>query len=171
MIKSKMCNKLTVALFTIYLLILTWIILFKMQFSLTAFGQYRNINLIPYAGSLIVNGRIDLSEIFQNIFVFVPTGIYMCMLDNSRSFLQKALPVAVFSLTLEVLQYVFAIGATDITDLIGNTLGGIIGIAIYQLIQKLLKSENKTNKVLQILALIGTIGLTALIIILITANL
>lgn len=38
-----------------------------------------------------------------------------------------------FSVTLlyEVVQYIFAIGASDITDLLGNTLGGVIGIALF----------------------------------------
>ena len=32
------------------------------------------------------------------------------------------------SFLLEVVQFIFAIGASDITDIIGNTLGGIVGI-------------------------------------------
>ena len=36
-----------------------------------------------------------------------------------------------FSFAVEVIQYVFAIGATDITDVIMNTFGGFIGLAGY----------------------------------------
>jgi hypothetical protein len=51
-------NKITAGLLVTYLFVLTWIILFKMQFSLQDlrhFTDFRGINLIPFAGTVIVN--------------------------------------------------------------------------------------------------------------------
>ncbi|MBN1069572.1 VanZ family protein, partial [Clostridium botulinum] len=38
---------LTTCLLVVYLLILTWIIIFKMQFSIQELDHWRSINLIP----------------------------------------------------------------------------------------------------------------------------
>ncbi|MDR5588462.1 VanZ family protein [Clostridium aquiflavi] len=159
---------LTTCLLVVYLLILTWIIIFKMQFSIQELDHWRSINLIPFHESVIVNSRIELSEIYDNILVFVPFGIYVSMLKNDWSFLKKVVPIASVSLLYEVVQFIFAVGASDITDLIGNTLGGIIGIAIYLVFRRLLKTDFKTNKILNIFALIGTICMAILLALLVS---
>lgn len=159
---------LTRILFAVYTLILAWILLFKMSFSIDELYKNRSINIIPFMGSVIVNGKIDTSEIINNIIVFIPVGIYVCMLKKDWSILKKISVGFFISLGIEVLQFVLAIGATDITDLIGNTLGGIIGIGVFYLFSKVFK--NKTNKIINILASIATILLIALISILVLAN-
>ena len=159
---------LTRILFAVYTLILAWILLFKMSFSIDELYKNRSINIIPFMGSVIVNGKIDTSEIINNIIVFIPVGIYVCMLKKDWSILKKISVGFFISLGIEVLQFVLAIGATDITDLIGNTLGGIIGIGVFYLFSKVFK--NKTNKIINILASIATILLIALISILVLGN-
>ena len=159
---------LTRVLFAVYLLILVWILLFKMSFSLDELYKSRSINIIPFMGSVVVNGRIYINEIIDNILVFIPLGIYICMLKEDWSILRKISVGFFISLGIEVLQFILAIGATDITDLIGNTLGGIIGIGVFYLFSKLFK--NKTNKIINILALIVTILLVSMISILLLAN-
>ena len=152
--ENKKEKYLTSVLFAIYFLLLIWIILFKGNVNFE-FGYYRKINLIPFGGSLIVNGKLQLDEIIQNILIFVPFGIYICMLKPKWSFIKKVMPAFFTSLVVEILQYILAIGATDITDLIGNTLGGIIGIGIFYIFKKLLKE--RTNNIIKILASITTI--------------
>lgn len=161
---------LTSVLFVIYLIVLTWIIVFKMSLDLHLFQDmnHRSINLIPFAGSLIVNGKVELSEIILNIVVFIPAGVYMGMLFNEKSFLRKIIPIFIVSLLYEVLQYIFAIGASDITDLIGNTLGGAIGILLYDILQRIL--GKRTIKILNILAVIGTVLVIGFLGLLIVAN-
>lgn len=68
-------NKLLIFLLTIYILILTWIILFKMQLSFVALPYIRSINLIPFAESVIVNGKIYFGEIIDNLIIFIPVRI------------------------------------------------------------------------------------------------
>lgn len=166
--KNNRQRNLTRILFAIYFLILVWILLFKMSFSLDELYKSRSINLIPFMGSVVVNGRIYINEIIDNILVFIPLGIYICMLKEDWSILRKISVGFFISLGIEVLQFILAIGATDITDLIGNTLGGIIGIGVFYLFSKLFK--NKTNKIINILALIVTILLVSMISILLLAN-
>ncbi len=152
--KSK---KLTQILFIVYLIVLSWIILFKMELdiSLLCKMNLRSVNLIPFAGSLLVNGKVDVSEIILNIVAFIPFGVYIAMLYRKQNILIKALPIAGVSLLYEIIQYVLKIGASDITDLLGNTLGGILGILFFALSYKVL--ENKIYKVFNTIALTGTI--------------
>ena len=91
--KSK---KVTFGLLIFYIMALVWIVLFKFQFSLGQLDHFRGVNLIPFAGSVIVNGKIDFSEIIQNGLAFVPFGILIsslwkknCSYENSTSFGSK----------------------------------------------------------------------------------
>lgn len=157
-------------LFIIYLLAISWIILLKFEFGLPQSAGRRSLNLIPYGASAIINGRIDFSEIFMNILAFVPFGIFCGMLKPKTSFFKKCLPFFVISLSYEVLQYIFGIGSTDITDLINNTLGGVIGLILYLLLVKLLKDRYKANQIVLILASIGTVGMMILLTLLVIVN-
>ena len=155
---TKRQKKLTVLLLVVYLVVLSWIVLFKMKFDISLLKNmnFRSVNLLPFAGSLVVNGKVAISEIILNIVAFIPFGVYLSMLNVNWGFLKKILPIFSVSLLYEITQYIFAIGASDITDLIGNTLGGAIGIGIFFLLQRLL--GKKTIKFLNILATIGTIA-------------
>ncbi len=167
--KSK--SKLTKILLLIYVIILTWIIVFKMQFNINRLPYIRSINLIPFAESVIINGKVYIGEIIDNLIVFIPVGIYIEMLGKEVNFFKKIMPILLLTLIFESLQYIFHIGATDITDIIMNTLGGIVGILIINILYKIFKNDEKVNKILNILATICTVGILCLITILIVANL
>lgn len=162
-------RKITTVLLCIYLVIVTWIILFKMELSIASMPHYRGINLIPFAGSLIVNGKIQVQEIVDNLIIFIPVGVFLSMLKSRWSFWEKVLPIFSLSLLYEVLQYVLAIGATDITDVLSNTLGGIVGILIFGIFSKLL--GDKTIKVLNRIAIVCILLVLGLMGVLIAVNL
>ncbi|MBO9129477.1 VanZ family protein [Bacillus sp. 165] len=107
---------------------------------------------------------IDFNEIILNVLACIPFGIYISMLKPKWSFLKKITIIAGVSLLFEVLQFIFAIGASDITDFMGNTLGGIIGIGVFIVFCKLFST--KANKVLNVLTSIGVIFLGALVLLL-----
>ena len=115
--------------------------------------RFRGLNLIPFAGSVIKNNQLDYNEIILNMMVFIPFGLYLSMIKLNWSFWKKIISIAGVSLLFELLQFLFEIGGTDITDFISNTLGGVVGIGFYIVFSKILKE--KTNKILNILALIG----------------
>lgn len=167
--KDEKAGLLVLLLFLIYLAILTWIILFKMQFSLRYMPYIRSINLIPFGRSMIVNNTLDMQELIYNIIVFIPFGLYLGMLMPGKSFWKQVLLVACASIVLEALQYVLAIGATDITDVINNTLGGLIGSGLYLILYTFL--GRKTNKILKWIALVLSIIIIVFILSLILMNL
>lgn len=171
--ENKQQNKgsLTKLLLAIYVIILTWIIIFKMQFSIEYLPYIRSINLIPFAESVIVNGKIYLKEILYNLIVFIPVGIYIAILWKDKKIYQKILPILLLTLTYESLQYILHIGASDITDILMNSLGGILGIVFINFLYKIFKNNNKVDKALIILATICTLLLLILLITLIIVNL
>ena len=166
-------KKITVALLIVYLLILSWIILFKLQFSFSALDHIRQINLIPFGGSVIANGKIDFDEIINNAIVFIPVGAYFSLLLPDRLFKNKSVLKAIgsvlgISFVYEIIQFIFAIGASDITDLISNTLGGIIGIALVYVLSIVLK--DKTHKILNRIAIVCTVLEVAFLFMLLAVN-
>lgn len=163
--KSK---KFTLGLLIFYLIALTWIIIFKLQFSLENLPHIRNINLIPFAESVIVNGKMDLSEIIQNALAFIPFGLFIHVLWEQKSLLKQFIPIISTSLLFEVIQFTFAIGASDISDIISNSLGGIMGIIIAVAISEV--TRKNWIKLINIISLIGASTLTLFIAVLLLAN-
>ncbi len=162
-------RKLTVTLFIVYFLALAGIILFKTRLAFT-FLHYkftfvmdveRSINLIPFGGMLILNGAPSYHEVIYNGLVFVPFGIFISMLRKKKSFAGLIVPIILTSLFFETIQYIFALGASDITDVLANTFGGIAGIGIFFILHKMCK-EN-VYKVINIIALVLAIGLALII--------
>ena len=166
MMKSR---KSTISLFLFYLLALSGIILFKTRLAFAFLGMRftfvmdveRSINLIPFGAMLYLNGMPSYNEIFYNGLVFVPFGIFISMLRKKKAFLHLIVPIILTSLFFEAMQYIFALGASDITDVISNTFGGIIGIGIFYLFHKLCKE--KVYQAINIIALVCEIGLVLLI--------
>ncbi len=146
----------TLALFVIYVVVLVGTVLFKFPFSYQVAGTGRVVNLVPLKGSFTEHGTLRVGEVVANVLIFVPLGIYIAMLKGRWSFVGRILPVIGTSVTFETLQYIFAIGVTDITDVLTNTLGGATGIGIHTALTKLLR--RRTNGVVNIAAAALTTG-------------
>ncbi|EFM38674.1 VanZ-like protein [[Eubacterium] yurii subsp. margaretiae ATCC 43715] len=163
--KSK---KITLALMIFYLLALIWVIVFKSEFSIKDLSQIRNINLIPFSQPAIVNGKADVREIILNVVAFIPYGLFIHALIDEMSILKKILIIFATSFVFELIQYIFAIGASDITDIISNTSGGVIELVISILMAKLLKDN--WLKCINIISTVCAAMLTSLVVILFLAN-
>lgn len=153
-------------LFFVYLLLLAWIILFKLQFSISGLDTVRSVNFIPFHYDREIGKSFHLKETFENVLIFVPMGIYLQMLLPKLKFRTKLIMIAGISLLLETAQYVLAIGRSDITDLLTNTVGGLLGLAIYSMAAQLLGNRNKADKLFSFMAIIAStivIGLLAFI--------
>ncbi|WP_026574226.1 glycopeptide resistance protein VanZ-A [Bacillus sp. UNC438CL73TsuS30] len=120
-------------LLALYLVILIWLVLFKLQYNiLTVFTyHHRSVNLIPFAAPSIVNG--SFGEMIENVIIFIPFGLLLNVNFKNVGFLAKFALILVLSLTFEFIQFIFAIGATDITDVITNAGGGFLGLKLYGL--------------------------------------
>ncbi len=158
-------NKLTNVLFIIYLVALLWILVFKLGVRFS-YMESRSVNLIPFSEPLILNGKIDFWEMILNAVIFVPLGIYAGILFERWTFGKKVFLFFLISLMVEGLQFILSVGAFDITDIIINTLGGIIGLMILKAIEKVLKTNLKAQKFINIIAAIGTVSMTLLLLLL-----
>ncbi|MFN3850499.1 MAG: VanZ family protein [Spirosomataceae bacterium] len=153
---NTLANRLTYLLLIIYSAVLFWIIVLKLNISFTYKGT-QNVNLIPFQQPVRRNGRIDYNEIFLNILIFVPLGLYVSILFKRLSTFQKILTFFGVSFICEIMQYILRIGAFDITDIINNTFGGVVGLVLFEATAKILKSPTKAQKLVNIIATIGTI--------------
>jgi glycopeptide antibiotics resistance protein len=117
-------------LLAVYSAILAWLILFKFSVHLTAALHYdtRSVNLVPFSSS---SGSSN--EIVANVVVFIPFGLLLALSFRQLDLRRSLLVVLAVSLTAEIVQYIFAIGVSDITDVITNTVGGLIGLTAYGL--------------------------------------
>lgn len=162
-------KKWTLGLFGVYLLVLTWIILLKMQTDLSVLATgVRSVNLIPLAGSVVVGGKLYVREILLNGLAFVPLGLYLSLWQPAWPVARRVLPGFGLSLTYETLQYLFAIGRSDVTDLLANTLGCLAGVGLYALLARLL--GKKTRPVLNALALAATVAIVGFLGLLLWVN-
>lgn len=164
-------NKSTKTLFIIYMIALFWIIIFKFNIPFSNLGYMRSINLIPFSESLIINNKLDLSEMVMNAVIFIPLGIYLGVLFNKLTIGRKIFFIFLISLICEVSQFILGVGASDITDIINNVLGGIIGLMIYKGIGKIMKNNNKAQRFINVIATIGTALMVLLLSVLVIYNL
>lgn len=165
---NKKMNFFLPLLFIIYITLLIWIIVFKLQFSISELDTVRSINLIPFHYDNEIGVRFHLTEILENIAIFAPLGIYLFMFKHEQKFWIKVLITVGISMGFEVVQYILAIGRSDITDLITNACGGIVGIGVYYMIVKLFGSRKCANQMITIIASIVTIVVGGLVILLIS---
>lgn len=160
----------TCVLFGLYCLVLLWIVLFKMAFSIEeirALLTTRSINWIPF--SIRADGGLfHRREPVLNVLIFIPMGLYF-----GRFGLKPAKAVALgfgISLGLESCQYLFAIGATDVTDLLTNTFGTALGLLLYAVLRKLYRDKQKADRFLNAVATTALMLFFALIILLYLSN-
>jgi glycopeptide antibiotics resistance protein len=140
------------------LLILLWLILFKLSFDVSTVlfnHQARSLNLIPFTGATPGN----LREMIDNFVIFIPFGLLLGVNLKQATVWRKLAFVFCFSLAVETLQFVLAIGITDITDVITNTLGGFMGLMLYDLSNKYVDSEKQDR----FIVVVGMILLIALV--------
>ena len=86
---------------------------------------------IPFVD--MIRGPVDT---VLNILLFVPLGIFLPLLYDKFDRIGKIAFIGfLISLSVEIAQ-MFGYGATDINDLIANTIGACIGYGIYKLLYK-----------------------------------
>ncbi len=158
-------SKLAFILFALYLGVLFWILVLKfgVRFS---YMDNRAVNLIPFKGLLITSDEIDISEWILNTIIFIPLGIYSLVIFQKWTFRVYIFFFILISLTIETLQFTLKIGAFDATDIITNTLGGLIGLITLKSIEKLYGNNSKARKFIIVLAAFATVLIIVLLILL-----
>ena len=95
------------------------------------------VNLLPLLNLFDYDSKRDLLlNVIGNAAMFVPSGIVLPIVYKRLNTFWKVLLAGIgISLCIEIIQLPFSVRATDIDDLILNTIGVIVGYGIYTLIQ------------------------------------
>lgn len=97
-------------------------------------------------------------------------GIYLQMLHAKSKTICEDNEIAGISFLLETMQYVLAIGRSDITDVLTNTVGGLLGLVVYSMIARLLGNRAKTNRLFSVLAVTASVIVIGLLGFILFAN-
>lgn len=162
---KKTINNLFIAGFVFYVLFVSWNILFKYSSPLELFSNreyFIAINLIPFND--ILNGNFNKLDIWGNVILFLPLGIYLNVINTNSKISNNIYKIICISLIFECTQYIFGLGATDITDVITNTIGGLIGIGIYLVIEKVFNDKVKVKNFITVCSTIVMVPVGILII-------
>lgn len=147
-----------------YLVVLIRIVLFKQVALYNLFAAIgsmeRTISIIPFKSLLdMINNNISVTRILENILgniaIFIPFGLLLPIVqkDKSKKIILYGL---ITSVLIEIIQYVFALGSSDIDDLMLNTLGTVIGYLLYKIIHK--KARADTLTAISIIVLVTVLG-------------
>jgi glycopeptide antibiotics resistance protein len=143
-----------IGLFVVYLVLLTWIVLWKLEPPYVGEGELRHIKLVPFAPTA-EDGASEPFEVIANVVLFLPFGLYLALLAPSWHWWKLAGVVAGSSLLLEVTQWVLSIGSCDITDLIVNTAGSLAGLGLTMMARRRL--QDRTGPVMTVVCSIVTV--------------
>ncbi|HEX2533137.1 MAG TPA: VanZ family protein [Chitinophagaceae bacterium] len=155
----------TRVLLVIYLVVLNWILVFKLGTRFSYSGT-RSVNFIPFSRLLVLNGRPDAGELILNVLVFVPLGIYAGILFPKWGFGKKLFFFFLVSLGVECLQFFLAVGASDITDILTNTSGGVTGLLVYKGLEKTFRNREAALRFINGMAAVGTVAIIVFLVLL-----
>lgn len=164
--KNKKERTITYIVFAVYLLLLVWLVLFKFATSIEEIPHLRGINLIPFHYDK--ENAVHVREVFYNVMVFVPAGFYFSAMFAKRNIFLGTVATAVLSLLFEAVQWIFSIGASDITDFITNTVGGLLGLLLFWIMGKITLKHRMT--VINVLGIIVEVLGGMLLLILLISN-
>ena len=120
----------------IYLIVILRITVFRSGFSLdNLFGGTFNLSLFAEYLRFAQNGswRVFIYYFVGNIICFIPFGALLYR-NNKTSKVGVLVLSVLLSATIEILQFVFGTGVTEIDDVILNTCGSMFG---YYLVSKI----------------------------------
>lgn len=144
------------AVFAVYAAFLLKLLLFS-----RAPGSERSINLIPFASIAEYafshspgTERVAFANVVGNILIFIPLGVYASSLRHRATWLTM-LTVASVSVVAEIIQGVFAVGASDIDDVILNCVGGLIGMLAFWLLSAILREQSRVRTAMAVLSLLS----------------
>ncbi|WP_438493388.1 VanZ family protein [Paenibacillus sp. IHBB 3054] len=150
--KSRGLQVIVYLLFIVYALFTVQVILFKtipITSIFKADTALRSVNLFPFhtiygffADESIGSDRM-VTNVLGNIGIFIPLGLAAAYIGKSRTWGFKVAFVFSVSMAFEIIQYIFALGSSDIDDILLNCAGGVIGIALYKALMKSTPSGNQ----------------------------
>ena len=106
------------------------------------------VNLIPFVNLFDYESKRDiLWNVIGNTAMFIPSGIVLPIIYKQLDRFWKVVGVgAMISFCIEIIQLPFSVRASDVDDLILNTLGVVIGYGIYAAVKHLKALTARTIK-------------------------
>ncbi|MBS4761241.1 VanZ family protein [Carnobacteriaceae bacterium zg-ZUI252] len=104
--------------------------IFNAQFS-------RMVNMMPFV-DILDHRDFAISQVVLNILLTIPFGFFLpgVYKMKKQAWMKTVFATFLFSLTIELTQFILANGRiTDITDILTNTFGGVVGFALYRAIK------------------------------------
>lgn len=132
--------------FTLYIVILIWVIMFKANIfhlidqmsyikDLPLSERISTRYLIPCYSifeSIRYNNHFNFRGHFYNVIAFVPLGIFLQHFIRKKTYLTSGIIILASTLIFEFTQLFSGIGCFDTTDILTNALGGILGMLLYK---------------------------------------
>ena len=147
-------------LFALYVAMLVWVVVWKLEVPHIGRGGIREVKLVPFAPDAC-DGASAPSEVVANVLLFIPFGVYLGLLAPTWPWWRIAGTIAAASLALEVVQYALAVGSADTTDLVTNTAGGLAGLGLLALARRRLEARTVTA-VTRVCAVLTVLALLAI---------
>lgn len=145
----------------IFYVFLMFDLFFRINIISSSNGISRSYNLIPFktiwdyaSGNIYVSKSMVRYNILGNIAVIIPYGLYLQVLLKNKVFGKSLWIIIGTSVSIEIIQYIFGLGAADVDDVILNVCGGVIGIIGYKVLRKLFREESKTKTAITLISLV-----------------
>lgn len=107
------------------------------------FDGYSSYNLMPFETirAMLSNYShvpdVAIINLAGNILAFIPLGLLVPIILRSFENIRRIFLLGVgTSLTIELIQFIFRVGAFDIDDILLNAAGAIVGYSFYRLLAK-----------------------------------
>ena len=84
-------------------------------------------------------------EIILNYILFIPLGLLLYLCSGEKFGLRVVIAGILLSVSIEIVQLVFLIGLFEFDDMIGNTVGCLIGAVIGKATRELKKRIEHTT--------------------------
>ncbi len=147
----------TAALFAVYGVLLTWLVVFKLQWPHLGPDSARAVKLVPFVATTGA-GASATWEVLANLVVFAPFGVYLALLAPSCPWWRAVWVTAGVSTMFEGAQFVLATGKTDVTDILMNTAGGLLGFGAV-----LAARRAFTGRAAGVLTAVATMGIVVIL--------
>lgn len=125
----------------LYLAILFYALFFK---AINIKAARNGVNLVPFSTIIpyITKANTNLNgpaimNILANIFLFIPLGFYVEVLLRKRKMKIRIMIIILIPIIVELIQFVFSLGICDVDDVILNAIGGLLGILVFKVVEKL----------------------------------
>lgn len=98
-------------------------------------NKVRTMNLVPFWSYSNIALPQYRWQIYMNIFLFIPFG-FMFTYATGHKLLITLIAGIVFSIIIEIIQYIWALGLCEFDDVFHNSLGTLLGYVYRTILKK-----------------------------------